>query len=66
MHSLYGQKHRKICISMTKCRAGFATVHKVNTSMPYSRLQKELLNNAWVAATWVNLKQIQKPWATEI
>ena len=25
IHSLYGQKHRKICV--TKYRAGFATVH---------------------------------------
>ena len=25
IHSLHGQKHRKICIRMTKCRAGFAT-----------------------------------------
>ena len=25
IHSLYGQKHRKMCICMTKCRAGFAT-----------------------------------------
>ena len=23
--SLYGQKHRKICICITKCQAGFAT-----------------------------------------
>ena len=27
IHSLYGQRHRKIGICMTKCRAGFATVH---------------------------------------
>ena len=25
IHSLYGQEHRKFCICMTKCRAGFAT-----------------------------------------
>ena len=30
--SLYGQKHRKICICMTKCRAGFATARYQLTS----------------------------------
>ena len=30
IHSLYGQKHGRICICMTICRAGFATVHSTS------------------------------------
>ena len=33
-------KHRKICICMTKCRAGFATVHQV---MRYDMSPKQLI-----------------------
>ena len=43
IHSLYGQKHRKICICMTKCRAGFATdIGSLGKQQTIKRTQRDL------------------------